>query len=319
MYNFSRTPMRLDSTSPHMKVFFTFYMCLAMVFSIHSLFQVIPIFGSTTALQTDSAIQAVSNGSVYEDSPESSLSLNRSSTSKAKEISESCEPLETFEISETVFFESASPIPPCLYLHLENNSKFFWVPVVFEERISESDILVDLSSAIDPNGSYELSSRDLNLVNLAVQYEASGESFLGQLLVAEGIVGRIRSGIYGPDVSAILIQGYEAEADENGDAYFLQNGKKILEASPSVQQAVDLALSGSRVSYYLLQAITELRNEQYGLQLDDIYYKWGSIYHFNPEKVSIGTRSINQVPVSFQYGGHILYGRWLSESAQLNL
>jgi len=319
MHNFSRIPIRLDTTSSHRKVIFTFYKCLEIAFVICIFFQMLPIFGSSKAPRTDSSTKMILDDPACEEAENSSTLSKSYSTLKTPETLEASEPSEPLEHSETLLFESASPIPSCLYLHLENNSKFYWVPVVFEERMSESDILVDLRFAIDPNGSYELSSYDLRLVNLAVQYEAGYESFLGQLLVAEDIIGRIRSGIYGPDVSAILVQGYQADRDDNGNLHFYYGPKEILEASSSVQQAVELALSGSRVSYYLLQAVTELRNEQYGLQLDDTYYKWGAMYHFNPEDVSIGSRSINRVPVSFQYGGHILYGCWLPEHAQLNL
>lgn len=274
----------------------------------------IPTFGNSKAPQSVPTSKMLLGPPVHENVQDSSPPL------KGHLIVKTQETLEPLEISETMVFEKASPIPACLYLHLENSTKFSWVPAAFEERISENDILVDLSFAIDPNGSYELSSYNLNLVNLAVQYEAGYESFLGQLLVAEDIIGRIRSGIYGPDVSAILVKGYQADVDEMGNLHFYYGPKEILEASSSVQQAVKLALSGSRVSYYVLKAVNELRNEQYGLQLDDTYYKWGAMYHFNPEDVkSIGLRSINQVPVSFQYGSHIFYGCWLPKSAQLSL
>lgn len=256
---------------------------------------------------------------IHKDSQDSSTTLEKYLVLDPQETLDSPEESETSELSESLLFESAFPLPSCLYLHLENSSKFSWVSVALEERISENDILVDLSFAIDANGTYELSSHDLHLVNLAVQYEAGGENLLGQLLVAEDILGRIRSGIYGPDVSAILVQGYEAEIDESGNLHFCYGSKEILEASSSVQQAVQLALSGSRVSYHLLKAVTELRNEQYDLQLDDTYYKWGAMYHYRPENVGIGSRSLNQVPVSFQYSNHIFYGCWLPKSAQLNL
>ena len=319
MLNFLRTPKRLDSMSSHIKAFFIFCMCLTVTFAIHTCFQVFPIFGNTKTSQADPIVKMTSISSVHEDTQYSSTTLEKCSALDPQETLEFSETLEAIELSEDLLYESTSPIPSCLYLHLENSSKFSWVPVALEEKISENDILVDLSFAIDHNGTYELSSHDLHLVNLAVQYEAGGESFLGQLLVAEDILGRIRSGIYGPDVSAILVQGYEAERDENGNLHFCYGSKEILGASSSVQQAVQLALNGSRVSYHLLKAVTALRNEQYDLQLDDTYYKWGAMYHYRPEDVGIGSRSLNRVPVSFQYSNHIFYGFWLPKSAQLNL
>lgn len=72
----------------------------------------------------------------------------------------------------------------------------------------------------------------------------------------------------------------------------------------------------------MLQNVTELRNEQYDLDLDDTYYKWGALYHFAPNLIgytAIQERNFNRVPVSFQYYEHIFYGYWLPVSAKLNL
>lgn len=237
------------------------------------------------------------------------------------------EPAEQLEPQETSFevAQSTGPIPNYLYLHFDEASddSFYWVPSVSEEKISENDILVDLNEAICPESSYTVSEYYRHLFALTVYREAGNQPFLGMLLVAEGLVGRCRSGNYGTDISAILTSGYRAQADENGNLHiYRQNGEEILEPSQSAIDAVDLALSGSQVSNLLLQSITQVRNEQYGLQLNDSYYKWCAIYHFNPDLISeteVQKRTINRVPVSFRLYDHIFYGYWLPESAQLDL
>lgn len=217
----------------------------------------------------------------------------------------------------------ATRIPQVLYLHTGENSNapnFSWVPQIFEQRVSEKDIAIDLSNFLDSSLTYELTDYLKHLVNLVVHYEANAEPFLGQVLVAEDVLNRLRSGFYGPDVVATLVQGYEAKLDSEGNFHLYYGSKEILEASESVQEAVELALNGSNISYFLLKAVTDFRNEQFGLELDNSYYQYGAMYHYSPESIAksqIKSRSINRVPVSFQYAGHIFYGFWLPKEEAL--
>lgn len=343
MSNSSQTPTRLDANISSRRLLSSFLIYWVIAFTIH-----MAILSSPTAsisetqppsFQANNTDCVVSECSIYDvlkipisnqEAPWSRTSVDFFEYANTLVPMESIELMEELEVTEDVepleitSSHFASSIPSCLYLHVKDttDSQFYWVPEFLDERVSENDILVDLSSAIDPDFAYELSDYFKQLVCLATEYEAGVEPFLGQVLVAEGIISRIRIGVYGPDIKAILVGGYEAEMDADGNLHFYRGSKEILEASESVQEAVDLALDGSRFSYLLLQATTELRNEQYGLQLDETYYQWGSIYHFSPEDIygsRIIERSLNRVPVSFHYGGHIFYGYWLPKSAQLDL
>ena len=216
-------------------------------------------------------------------------------------------------------------IPQVVYLHLDENSddpNFYWVPQVLEQRLSDSDITIDLTSFLDSSLAYELTDFERNLVNLIVHRESNGEPFMGQVLVAEDILNRFRSGIYGPDKIAILAR-YGLEKDENSNFHVYNGDKEILEASESVKDAVDLALKGSNLSYFLLKATTDFQNEKYGLDLGDIYYINGAMFHFAPryltDKKAIENRTINRIPVSFSYENHVFYGHWLREDSALQI
>lgn len=215
-----------------------------------------------------------------------------------------------------------------VFIHIgqvSDGSNFYWVPEVLTERVSNEDILVDLSEVIDPALAVNLSDRDFYNVCKEVYQESRGESFLGQLLTAEEFLDRLRSPYFGTTVSEIAVGsiGYGAWQDANGELHFGSGDNEILEVSESCMEAVRIAMRGTKVSVLILQAITELINEQYGLQLDDSYYKWGAMYHYAPERLTdetaISRRSFGKVPVSFQVQDHIFYGKWLSDSAALNI
>lgn len=216
-------------------------------------------------------------------------------------------------------------LPKVMYIHIKENSanaRCPWVPDVLEYKLSEDDIPVDMSICIDPSRTYVLNDSYRQVINLLVEREAGTQSFLGKLLVAEGIISRIRSGVYGADIPAILCSGYLAQKDDDGSLHVYLGSYELTEASKDSIHAVDIALKGSNASGILLQAITELRNEQYNLELDETYYKWGSIYHFNPDLVTdsqIRVRRLARVPVSFQFEDHIFYGFWHPESSKLHL
>lgn len=221
--------------------------------------------------------------------------------------------------------ENLFGIPKVMYLHLDeasNDPNFYWVPQILEQRISDSDIAIDLSNFLDSSLAYELTDFERNLVNLIVHRESNGEPFIGQVLVAEDILNRFRSGIYGPDKIAILAW-YGLETDDDGNFHVYNGDKEILEASESVQNAVELALKGSNISYFLLKATTDFQNTKYGLDLGDIYYKNGAMYHFAPryltDEKAIENRTINRIPVSFFYENHVFYGCWLPETSALQI
>ena len=320
MLNFSRTPTRLDTSPSPQKMQSIFCKFWIVGFAIYALLLLLSTVGTAKENQayTLSCSHSANTSLLQERKIHDNL-VDKCLT----EFMEASIISETFPITQEPLAKNASRIPMYLYLHLENNlsSKFHWVPIVLEEKASKTDIAVDLSLAVNPDLSYELSAYHQHIVNLLVYREAGNQPFLGQLLVAEDIIGRIRSGVYGPDVDAILML-YLAQNGDDGKLHVYDSGGEVTEATPSVKEAVELALSGSQVSYFLLQSVTELRNNQYSLHLDDTYYKWGAMYHFNPDIIdssSVKSRNINRVPVSFQYCEHIFYGYWLPKSAQLNL
>lgn len=338
MSNFSQKSTRLDTTRVFPKALSAFLVYYVMVFFLYEAISLVPTGNPVVPQSFSGPVIAISTtrefsahevlSSPWADSqlpwPKTTIDLPIKTEEFLCSSEGSLVPLEKAEISKVAASCPSSPIPTYLYLHHKENSDalFGWVPELLEQKVSENDILVDLSSAIDPEFAYELSEHFRHLVSLAVEYESNDQPFLGQVLVAEGIISRIRIGVYGPDINQILIGGYEAEADADGNLHFYRGSREILEASESVKEALDLALSGSRFSYLLLQAATEFRNKQSGLQLDETYYQWGSIYHFSPNDIRgsrITERSINRVPVSFHYGDHIFYGYWLSKSSQLDL
>lgn len=229
------------------------------------------------------------------------------------------------ETNTSVIESNSYGIPHVMYLHLDENSddpNFYWIPRILEQKVSDSDIAIDISNFLDSNLAYELSDFEKNLVNLIVHRESNGEPFLGQVLVAEDILNRFRSGLYGPDKIAILAW-YGLESDDNGNFHVYNGDKEILEASESVKNAVNLALKGSNISYFLLKATADFQNEKYGLDLGDIYYKYGAMYHFAPryltDEKAIKNRTINKIPVSFFYENHVFYGCWISESSALQI
>lgn len=269
------------------------------------------------------------NASSNDDLEESSTTLETLPSNDSEEVpvsatKEDDDIQQENQISPEIL-ELASRIPQVMYLHFGENSKarnFSWVPQLSEQKISENDVAIDLSNFLDSSLSYELTDYQRHLVDLVVHYEANGEPFLGQVLVAEDVLNRIRSGVYGTDIVAILAQGYEGKIDANGGFHLYYGSKEILEASESVQEAVQLALHGSNISYFLLKAVTDFRNEQFDLTLDDTYYQYGAMYHYDPNviaKSEIKSRNINRVPVSFHYGGHIFYGHWLSRKQALSI
>lgn len=318
MLNFSWTPNRLDASRPLQKTIFIFCMFVVVLMALYALLTI----GTQKANQSCEVSNFDAASTL---SQEGEKIWPSSKNCHIKIVENALDSFQIDEISSAVkkkLDRMALPIPMELYLHPENtlSSKFHWVPVVLDEKMSEDDILVDLSSVINPELAYEISDYYEYIVGLIVERESGNQPFIGQLLVAEDVVSRIRSGIYGPNIDEILML-YLAEK-ENGRLRVYNGSKEILEARPSVQEAVKLALSGSQVSYYLLQAVTELRNEQYGLDLDDTYYKWGALFHFAPNRIldnpkAISSRRFSRVPVSFQYYEHIFYGRWLPSSGQL--
>ena len=219
-------------------------------------------------------------------------------------------------------------IPDVVYLH-SRTSRFPTIsafPEVVEERLSDEDIAVDLSHSFDSNIVYDCSTELEEIFCRVVCREAGNQPFLGQLIVAEGVVSRVYSDAYrGNSTNAILKQGYSVEEDANGNLHIYDgNGKEILSYSEDTQKAVELALRGSRVSHTILKAVTEFQNAKYGLQLDDTTYsQWGAIYHYAPDYIRFERqfldRNVRRAPVSFQFADHVFYGYWLPKSLQLNL
>ncbi len=290
----------------------------------------LPVHSPQTATVKTTAVQTVLNTKAFVNpniAPYVKSSICIADINPTKSLGELSNVSETLEEPQSCTSEvilSTDLIPESLYLHFYENSdsRFYWVPEALEAPLSPKDIRVDFQAAIDSDFSCELSEYFQYLVSLVVYREAGNQPFLGQLMVAEDVIGRIRYDNSWDNIYPTLIEAYEAKLDENGKLHIYLGKKEILEPSESVQEAVQLALSGSRVTALLLEAVTDTRNEQYGWQLDDIYYSQGALFHYNPESIcnsEAQLRTINLVPVSFQFSDHIFYGHWLSELNQLEI
>ena len=238
---------------------------------------------------------------------------------------------ESDSIEEEFLFESSQygeEIPRIVYLHFSeptgNISDFSWIPEVVFEKISEDDIPVDLGLSLENNDVLEVSDTIRNYIYLTTTREARGEPFLGQLAVAEDILNRLKfPDIYGSNIIDIIAKGYGVEKDSNGILHFYDgNGQEMLNPTESCKEAVDFALSGSDITSVLLEAVTALQNERYGLSLGSEYYQNGATFHFAPKYISNGAidaRRFQRVPVGFRIDNHIFYGYWHTSEDALDI
>lgn len=214
-----------------------------------------------------------------------------------------------------------SRLPTVVYLRINpDNPKG---PLLLsDERVGEDDVEIDISNAMNPDWYYTV-PYDLELcISRVVYREAGNQPMLGQLKVAEGVVSRLRSGIYGPDVSATLAKGYYVVTDETGFHVYDGNGIEVIDVPEVATTVTKLALQGANTTSLVLEAGTALRNEQFGLDLGEEYYNLGAFYHYSPKDVdekALSSRMIGQVPVSYQYVDHVFYGRWLNAKYALNI
>lgn len=216
-----------------------------------------------------------------------------------------------------------SRLPAVVYLRIDEASPTSPL-ILSEERSTDNDIAIDISNAIDSSLKYEV-SYDVEIVcRKIVQREAGNQSIFGQLKIAEEVISRLRSGIYGPDVWATLkFAGYGVETDNSGNFHvYNSEGIEIVDVPETATTVTTLALRGSNATRLVLEAATALRNEQFGLELGEEYYNLGAFYHYNPDGVGEGElikRVISRVPVSYRYGEHVFYGRWLSEKHEIDI
>lgn len=214
-------------------------------------------------------------------------------------------------------------LPGVVYLHIDTNSPEAPI-ILLEEMMSEDDVLVDISQAINHEKNYTPLTELVICFGKVVYRESGDQPFLGKLMVAEGLVNRFRSGVYGNDALAILQQGgYGVEMDINGGYHvYHSDGKEVFDVPDEDMAALQIALSGSEVSNVILEAATGVRNQQYGLTLGIECYQYGSIYHYAPELVSekaLKQRVINQVPVSIRYVDHVFYGYWINSKYAMDI
>lgn len=216
-----------------------------------------------------------------------------------------------------------SRLPGVVYLHIDYASPESPI-ILSEERISDIDVEVDISTATDSSLEYTVSEALEICISKIVFREAGTQPFLGKVLVAEGLVNRLRSGVYGTDVLAILQQGgYGAEMDEDGNFHiYRSDGREVFDVPEADIAAAKIALNGSVISNTVLEAATQMRNNQYNIALGEECYRYGCIYHYNPDLVTdkaLNARTINRVPVSFRYVEHVFYGYWLNAKNAMNI
>ena len=234
---------------------------------------------------------------------------------------ESTEPEETDEVPILKVSSLDSRIPVLVYLSIDSDNPKGPL-LLSDERVTEDDVEIDISNAIDPDLYYTVPYDLEQCIARVVYREAGNQPVFGQLQVAEGVVTRLRSGIYGSDVSPILYKGYYVETDENGYHVYDGDGVEVIDVPEVATTVTKLALQGSNTTKFVLEAGTALRNEQFGLELGEEYYKWGAFYHYSPDDVDEGalrSRVIDQVPVSYQYVDHVFYGKWLNAKYALNI
>jgi len=244
--------------------------------------------------------------------------------------SETSEPSVMPEQTEDVKEEAELPkvssldsrLPAVVYLSIDPNSPTDPL-ILSEERISETDIEIDISNALRNDWSYSVLAELEKCISRIVIRESESQPMLGQLKVAEGVVSRLRSGIYGSDVSATLKLGYCVETDEAGNFHvYRKDGTEVIDVSEMAMTVTKLALQGANTTQVVLEAATALRNEQFGLELGEEYYKFGAFYHHNPDLLdekALSSRTINTIPVSYRYVEHVFYGRWLNSAYALNI
>lgn len=235
---------------------------------------------------------------------------------------ESTESEETEEVQLPKVSSLDSRIPALVYLRIDSDNPKGPL-LLSDERVGDDDVEIDISNAIDPDLYYTVPYDLEQCIARVVHREAGNQPVFGQLQVAEGVVTRLRSGIYGPDVSATLYKGYYVETDENGYHVYDGNGVEVIDVPEVATTVTKLALQGSNTTEFVLEAGTALRNEQFGLELgEEYYYYYGAFYHYSPEDVDEGallSRVIGRVPVSYQYVDHVFYGKWLNAKYALNI
>lgn len=234
---------------------------------------------------------------------------------------ESTESQPTEEVQLPKVSSLDSRLPALVYLRINPDDPTGPL-LLSDERVSEDDIEIDISNAIDSSLEYEV-PYDLEMCFARIVFrEAGNQPPLGQLKVAEGAVTRVRSGIYGADIAAILLKGYLVETDEAGYHVYDGNGVEVIDVPETAIAMTRLALRGSNTTKLVLEAGTALRNEQFGLELGEEYYQYGAFYHYSPEDVDEGalrSRVIGRVPVSYRYVDHVFYGKWLNAKYALNI
>ncbi len=235
---------------------------------------------------------------------------------------ESSAPQQTEEVQLPKVSSLDSRIPAVVYLRINPDDPKGPL-LLSDERVSDDDIEIDISNAMNSDWYYTV-PYDLEVcISRVVYREAGNQPMLGQLQVAEGVVTRIRSGVYGSDVPAILAQGYYVQTDSAGNYHvYHANGIEVIDVPEMATTVTKLALQGANTTSIVLEAGTALRNEQFGLELGEEYYNLGAFYHYSPDDVSEGalrSRVIGRVPVSYRYVDHVFYGRWLNANYALNI
>lgn len=213
-------------------------------------------------------------------------------------------------------------ISPVLYVHIGSNPK---APLeVSTTRISDEDIMVDLSNPFEDRFIYNINDELKKAISRLTFAESGNQPFDGQLSVAEDIRNSLFSGVYGGDLDATCRKQFFTSLiiDADGTVHLYRNGAELLQTTDSTDAAAELAVQGTNITGKILEVCTAIRSEQYpNWDLNESYFTSGAYFHYAPARLDgkqLSSRVIGQVPVSFSIAEHVFYAKWLNAKYALS-
>lgn len=217
----------------------------------------------------------------------------------------------SIEVNGTTF--SVSPV---LYVHIGEDPK---APLeVSTTRISDDDIMVDLSNPFSDKFVYSISAELEKAMSKLICAESGNQPFDGQLSVGEDVRNSLFSGVYGYDLNATCEKQFltSLEVHSDGTVHLYRDRVELTETTDSTDAAAALAVRGTNITGLILEAVTQIRNEQFpNWNLDERYYASGAFFHYAPKLLNekqLAKRAIGQVPVSYRLEDHVFYSVWIN-------